>query len=434
MRLGGHHVPFAGVALFVAETAVLVLCAGAALTIVPHLDATTAVLTALAATVAVQLLFYLRDLYHVAVAHSDASRGSRLLGALGSACAVAAPIALVVPAPARATIVVAVAAAAAGATALRSLAPLASLKRKIVVVGEGRSLEALRKEILESGDDVVVDVLTPRTLDHTLADRARALAAQAIVVACDDRRGLDPAALLACRLAGIEVLEASAWIERTRRKLPVDLLRPGQLIYDDGFFRSRVSDGLRRTLSLAAAITLMVLFAPAAALVALAIRFDSAGPILYRQRRVGRGGRLFTLFKFRTMRDDAEAATGAVWAEARDPRVTRVGQILRRSRLDELPQLANILIGDMDLVGPRPERPEFVATLREQIPFFDLRALVRPGLTGWAQICYRYGASLEDARHKLGFDLYYVKHASPLLDAIVLFHTAKVVLTARGAR
>ena len=426
--------PLGGVALFVIETAVLVLCAGAAQRLLAPVGSAHALFAAIFATCAVQALFYLADLYHVAVAHRDAREGSRLLGALGTACAVAAPAALIVPSAQRAHMVAAVIAAAAGAAALRSLAPLASLKRRIVVVGEGRIFEALRRELDASGDVEILAVASPRQLEGTFIDRVRALGAQSIVVACDDRRGLDSQALLACRLAGVEVFEAAAWVERTARKLPVDLLQPAQLIYDDGFFRSRVSDGLRRCLSLAAALVLLVLSLPVAVVVALAIRFDSPGPVLYRQRRVGRGGRVYTLNKFRTMRTDAEAQTGAVWALSGDPRVTRVGAVLRRSRLDELPQLLNVLLGDMDLVGPRPERPEFVATLRQKIPYFDVRALVRPGLTGWAQICYRYGASLEDARHKLGFDLYYVKHASPLLDAIVLFHTAKVVLTGRGAR
>ena len=434
MRVGGHHVPLGGVALFVAEAAVLVLCAGTAQHLLTPVGSAHALFAAVLATCAVQGLFYLADLYQVAVAHRDARRGSRLLGALGTACAVTAPAALIVPSPARAHVVVAMVAAAAGAAALRSLAPLASLKRRIVIIGAGRACAALRRELDACGDDEILETLPPQRLDRSLVDRARELGAQSIVVACDDRRGLDPDALLACRLAGLEVFEAAAWVERTARKLPVELLQPAQLIYDDGFFRSRLADGLRRTLSLAAALVLVVLFAPLALLAALAIRLDSPGPVLYRQTRVGRGGRIFTLNKFRTMRADAEAGTGAVWAKDRDPRVTRVGAFLRRSRLDELPQLVNVLLGDMDLVGPRPERPEFVAALRDQIPFFDVRALVRPGLTGWAQICYRYGASLEDARHKLGFDLYYVKHASPLLDAIVLFHTAKVVLTGRGAR
>jgi exopolysaccharide biosynthesis polyprenyl glycosylphosphotransferase len=189
-----------------------------------------------------------------------------------------------------------------------------------------------------------------------------------------------------------------------------------------------------RAISIVFGGLIAIFTAPIALLVALAIRLDSKGPIFYRQVRVGRAGKPFAMWKFRTMRVDAEAATGAVWAKKNDPRVTRIGGLLRRSRLDELPQLLNVLAGDMDLVGPRPERPEFVSTLVKQIPFYNIRHLVRPGLTGWAQIGYPYGASIEDAKQKLAYDIYYVKHASPMLDLIVLFHTAKVVVMGRGAR
>jgi lipopolysaccharide/colanic/teichoic acid biosynthesis glycosyltransferase len=165
----------------------------------------------------------------------------------------------------------------------------------------------------------------------------------------------------------------------------------------------------------------------------VAIKLDSAGPLFYTQERVGAHGRPFKMLKFRTMRTDAEAA-GAVWAEKDDPRVTRVGRLLRRFRVDELPQLINVLKGEMGVVGPRPERPQFVARLRTQIPYYDLRALVPPGITGWAQIRYPYAASLEEAKEKLKYDLYYVKHLSLFLDLAILFHTAKVVLFGRGAR
>jgi lipopolysaccharide/colanic/teichoic acid biosynthesis glycosyltransferase len=180
-------------------------------------------------------------------------------------------------------------------------------------------------------------------------------------------------------------------------------------------------------------VVLLVLMAPLILVAALAIKLDSRGPVLYAQDRVGAQGRPFRMLKLRTMRVDAEPS-GARWATKDDPRVTRVGRLLRRFRVDELPQLLNVLRGDMGVIGPRPERPEFVAELRQRIPYYDLRTLVPPGITGWAQICYPYAASLEEAREKLHYDLYYVKHLSVRLDLTILFHTAKVVLFGRGAR
>jgi exopolysaccharide biosynthesis polyprenyl glycosylphosphotransferase len=300
------------------------------------------------------------------------------------------------------------------------------------LVGAGDALRAALDELEDHGDDVLVAVRPPDAPD--LLQTARAASADVIVVACEDRRGVPSGALLACRLGGVDVVDAVSYVERSRRKVPIRLLRPAALIYDEGFRRSRVADGARRLISLLASAFLFACAAPVTLVVALAIRLDSRGPVLYRQQRVGRGGRRFTMWKFRTMHLDAEAGGRAIWAAERDPRVTRVGAFLRRTRLDELPQLLNVIAGDMDLVGPRPERPEFVDKLAHAIPFYELRTLLRPGLTGWAQIRYPYGASVEDARQKLGFDLYYVKHASPLLDLIVLFHTAKVVVTGRGAR
>jgi exopolysaccharide biosynthesis polyprenyl glycosylphosphotransferase len=185
--------------------------------------------------------------------------------------------------------------------------------------------------------------------------------------------------------------------------------------------------------SLFASLVLFLFAAPVLLLVAIIIKLDSKGPVFYTQERVGMGGRNFKMLKFRTMKTDAEA-TGVKWAQKDDPRVTRIGKYLRRFRIDELPQILNVVKGEMGIVGPRPERPEFVAKLRRQIPYYDLRTLVPPGITGWAQIRYPYAASLEEAREKLQYDLWYVKHLSVRLDISILFHTAKVVLFGRGAR
>jgi exopolysaccharide biosynthesis polyprenyl glycosylphosphotransferase len=254
-----------------------------------------------------------------------------------------------------------------------------------------------------------------------------------VVVAADDRRGLPTLALLQCRAEGIEVIDAATLAARVLHRLPVELVRPSDLIFNDGFAQPRWLVLSRRVLSLVAALGLLALVWPLVLVAAVAIRLDSPGPILFRQERVGRGGTAFAMYKFRTMRTDAEAG-GVRWAQRDDPRITRVGRVLRRFRVDELPQLWNVLKGEMELVGPRPERPEFVAQLRRRIPYYDLRHIVPPGITGYAQVCYPYAASVEEAKEKLQFDLYYVRYLSLELDLYVLAMTAKVVLFGRGAR
>ena len=217
-------------------------------------------------------------------------------------------------------------------------------------------------------------------------------------------------------------------------KLLLENIQPSWFLFGDGF---RVTDSMRfgkRLLDIALSLLGIVLVAPLLPLIALAIKLDSPGPALFRQLRVGEGEKLFQVAKFRTMRQDAEAATGAVWAQKNDPRVTRLGRFLRKSRLDELPQLFNVLMGTMSLVGPRPERPEFVEKLEQRIPYYAKRHFVKPGVTGWAQVRYPYGASEEDALEKLRFDLYYVKNYSLLFDLTILLETVKVCLFGRGGR
>jgi exopolysaccharide biosynthesis polyprenyl glycosylphosphotransferase len=429
-RIAGHYVPATGMMLFAAEAAVVAVAAraGWALGSAPH---GPMLVVAVACAVVLQVAFYWADLYDVRVASDDSRRGRRLLFALGATFAIAAPITLLAPPGVRASVPFALAGAAVGAAALRAVAPWEPLRRRLLVVGSGKALDALLVELATS-DDLVLGITRNRHAD--LVARSTALGARVIVTAFDEgRAGLPADTLLACRFAGIEVIEGMTYMQQTRRKVPVELIRPDALVYDDGFTPSRLGKAGHRLISLVVGGAIALAFLPIGILVALAIRLDSRGPVFYKQTRVGRGGKPFTMWKFRTMVTDAEK-DGAVWAQKSDPRVTRVGGLLRRTRLDELPQLLNVLAGDMDLVGPRPERPEFTATLSKAIPFYDVRALVRPGLTGWAQIGYPYGASIEDAKHKLAYDIYYVKHASPMLDLIVLFHTAKVVVMGRGAR
>jgi exopolysaccharide biosynthesis polyprenyl glycosylphosphotransferase len=239
--------------------------------------------------------------------------------------------------------------------------------------------------------------------------------------------------LLHLRLRGIQVEDATTLFERLTGTLPLEDLNPSTLIYSHGFKVKEPQQILRRFVSLVASALVILLCLPFLPLIALAVRLSSPGPVLFRQIRVGRRGMLFTAFKFRTMRQDAESG-GAVWAKAKDPRVTRLGSILRKTRLDEIPQLWNVLRGDMGFVGPRPERPEFVEWLSKEIPYYDLRHMIRPGLTGWAQVRYQYGASLEETKRKLEYDLYYLKHVSIGLDLLIIFETIKTILLRRGAR
>ena len=241
--------------------------------------------------------------------------------------------------------------------------------------------------------------------------------------------------LLSMKLeGGVSFAHLASVYEDYTGKIAVENLRPSWLIFSEGFKRTQLFLAMKRALDSACAAVGLILAAPVMLLVALAIRLTSPGRVLYHQARVGQNGRVFTVHKFRSMREDAEAQTGAVWAAAGDSRVTPVGAFLRRTRLDEIPQLWNVLKGDMSLVGPRPERPEFVAALTEQIPFYGLRHAVRPGVTGWAQVRYTYGASVEDALEKLQYDLFYIKHATIAFDLFVLFSTIKTVLLRRGAQ
>ncbi|MHB8711783.1 MAG: TIGR03013 family XrtA/PEP-CTERM system glycosyltransferase [Trichloromonadaceae bacterium] len=259
--------------------------------------------------------------------------------------------------------------------------------------------------------------------------------AHKLVISLAERRGVLPVReILRCKLRGVDVIDDVSFYEEMTGKLLLENIQPSWFLFGDGF---RVTDSMRfgkRLLDIALSLLGIVLVAPLLPLIALAIKLDSPGPALFRQQRVGEGEKLFQVAKFRTMRQDAEAATGAVWAQKNDPRVTRLGRFLRKSRMDELPQLFNVLMGTMSLVGPRPERPEFVEKLEQRIPYYAKRHFVKPGVTGWAQVRYPYGASEEDALEKLRFDLYYVKNYSLLFDLTILLETVKVCLFGRGGR
>jgi sugar transferase (PEP-CTERM system associated) len=268
-----------------------------------------------------------------------------------------------------------------------------------------------------------------------LRDIVRATQPHRIVIGMFERRNTMPVSeLLELRFGGHIIEEISTTYERVCGRVCLKEIRPSQLIFSGELGPRPQNMMYQRLLNMAAAGIGLALASPIMLLTALAVRVSSPGPVLYRQERVGLDGELFTVYKFRSMREDAEAKTGAVWAQKDDPRVTSVGRIIRRIRFDELPQLINVLKGEMSMVGPRPERPEFVRALNEQIPYYRQRHCVRPGITGWAQINYKYGDTLEDTITKLEYDLYYIKNMSWALDNYIIFHTLKAMLLTRGAQ
>jgi len=268
-----------------------------------------------------------------------------------------------------------------------------------------------------------------------LANTVKNTKADKIVVSLTEQRGAFPLRdVLDCKMSGIEVLDAPSFYERINGKLLIETTKPSWFIYSDGFRVTSAQKLQKRIVDIIFAVIGLLICLPFIPIIALFIKLDSKGSVFFRQVRSGQGEKQFTLYKFRTMIQDAESKTGAVWAQKNDPRVTRIGAIMRKGRIDEIPQLFNVLCGDMSFVGPRPERPEFVGELKKIIPFYSERHSVKPGVTGWAQVRYSYGASVEEAREKLSYDLYYVKNMSLSLDLLIILETIKVVLLGRGGR
>jgi sugar transferase (PEP-CTERM system associated) len=256
-----------------------------------------------------------------------------------------------------------------------------------------------------------------------------------IVVAITERRGEYPVKeMLALRVNGCQVVEWPGFFEKLSGRIPIDSLAPSFFIFNEGFRKSRILLMIRRVVSVIVAAVLLILLLPVFLVVAILIKLDSPGPVIYSQIRVGQKNKLIRIYKFRSMRNDAEKNGDAVWAVENDPRITRVGRFLRKTRIDELPQLFNVLISELDFVGPRPERPEFVQKLQTLIPYYDLRHTVKPGITGWAQVMFHYGSTIDESKEKLQYDLFYIKNMSLKLDLLILFHTFKIVLLGRGAR
>ena len=324
-------------------------------------------------------------------------------------------------------------------------------RERLLLVGTGPAAVNLARELFDRRQELGVEivgfvdpdparlgapVINPGVIGtvEDIPSIVRARGVDRVVVSLAEARGKLPMdKLLEMKLDGVTFDHLASVYEELTGKIAVENLRPSWLIFSAGFKKSRLVNTAKRLIDVIAAGVGLLLALPIMAIVAVAVKLTSAGPAVYRQERVGQYGRVFTVLKFRSMRQDAESATGAVWAAKNDNRVTPIGRFLRKSRLDELPQLINVIKGDMSLVGPRPERPEFVRQLTAQIPFYGQRHVLRPGLTGWAQVRYTYGSSVEDAMEKLQYDLFYIKNLSIPYDLFIIFSTIKTVILRRGA-
>lgn len=407
------------------------------------------------ATVFCLTSFYIFDLYDFVVMHDRGELVLRLLQALGLAWIALALLFYAVPQVmiGRGVTLIALPVAlllmVGWRVSIHWVLGHPEIGERILIVGSGPFAVEVARETLnrpDAGFRVVgfVDndpallgksLINPKVIGLTseLASLVKSESIDRIVVAITDRRGAFPTQeLLRLSLAGdVSIEESASFYERVTGRVLLDLVRPSWLIFSSRGRRARTNEVIRVVIHRLIALIGAVLSLPIGLFTALLIKIDSRGPVLYKQERVGKNGRVFTLMKFRSMREDAEK-DGPVWASTGDNRTTRVGRIIRKIRVDEIPQFWNILRGDMNFVGPRPERPHFVAQLAEEIKYYEQRHLIAPGLTGWAQIKYPYGASIEDAKKKLEYDLYYIKNQSLMLDATVMFETIKTILFGRG--
>ena len=409
------------------------------------------------ATVFCLASFYLLDLYDFVVMHDRRELVLRLLQALGLAWVALALVFYVMPqvmigrGVSLISLPLALLLMVGWRLAIHWVLGHPEIGERILIVGSGPFAVEIAREALgrpDAGFRVVgfVDndpalvgksLINPKVIGLTseLGSLVRSEHIDRIVVAIGDRRGQFPTQeLLRLSLSGdVSIEESASFYERLTGRVLLDLIRPSWLIFSSRGRRARLNELASATMHRAVALLGAILSLPIAIVTAILIKIESRGPVFYKQERVGKNGRVFTLMKFRSMRVDAEK-DGPVWAKTADERMTRVGGIIRKIRVDEIPQFWNILRGDMNFVGPRPERPHFIAQLAQEIPFYEQRHLIAPGLTGWAQIKYPYGASIEDAKQKLAYDLYYIKNQSITLDATIMFETIKTILLGRGGR
>jgi sugar transferase (PEP-CTERM system associated) len=411
-------------------------------------------------SMACQLSLYYNDLYDVNLIDTFMELGIRLFQALGAAAIILALIYLIFPQAIIAKGIFALSVAIilfmiiAWRFVYKIVLDRGMFNQKIVLMGSGELADDIFKEICRKKDcgyEVTIKVQeepepAPDTVPDTrriiykkdydgLCEMAKEMGIRKVVVAMKDKRGKLPIAeLLRCRVSGIDVIEGNSFYEMLTGKFIVEQINPGWLIFTRGFQKSFSRKAFKRLIDIIASLILLVFLFPLIAVICLLIKIDSRGPVFFSQKRVGKDHTLFGMHKFRSMIDGAEKATGPVWAEKDDPRVTRVGRFIRKLRMDELPQLWNVLKGEMSFVGPRPERKHFVNELEGIIPFYRERFTVKPGITGWAQVSYRYGASVKDATEKLNYDLFYIKNLSIWMDLMVIFKTVKIVLFGSGAR
>jgi sugar transferase (PEP-CTERM system associated) len=400
-----------------------------------------------------QICLYSRDLYEFRVLANRSELLVRVLQALGGASVILAAVYLVAPhlVIGPGVFVVSGVFVALAVTGWRLgfdwISRCVAPGERLLIVGTGSAAIELARELGARTERAIeiVGFVCPEAERHlpslaniigTVEDIpaiVRARGVDRVVVSLAEARGRLPMdKLLEMKLDGVAFDHLASVYEEYTGRIAVEHLRPSWLIFSEGFRKTWHLRAAKRLLDVLGAAVALALALPAMLVLAVMVKATSTGPVLYRQRRVGLDGRVFHLRKFRSMREDAEAATGPVWAGERDTRVTPIGRFLRRSHLDELPQFWNILVGDMSLVGPRPERPEFVKDLTRTIPFYGQRHIVRPGLTGWAQVCYAYGASVDDSMHKLQYDLFYIKHMSIGLDIYTLLRTVKRVIKGQG--
>jgi sugar transferase (PEP-CTERM system associated) len=413
-------------------------------------------------TVVCQISLYYNDLYEIKLTQNVRELGLRLIQALGFAAIVLAIIYIFVPKAVVGTstflisvgiiIIIIVSWRFCYAMVLeRGL-----FNQRIILLGSADLIGNIKQEINERKDCgyVIVAEVPDAKRKHKpdnpgpknpqniighkyegLADLASAYSIEKIVVALEEKRNNFPTReLLKCRVNGIEVVDGNSFYEMLTGKLVVKAINPSWLIFSEGFRKSRTRLVMKRLADLLLASIMLIISLPLIAVIALLIKLDSKGPVIFSQERVGQDGKIYRVHKFRSMVEDAEKMSGPVWAQADDKRITRVGKIIRKLRMDELPQLWNILKGEMSFVGPRPEREHFVKELAELIPYYRERHTVKPGLSGWAQVSYRYGASVDDAVEKLNYDLFYIKNMSFFMDLMIVLRTIKIVLFRKGSR